>query len=275
MRAVEKCRYIQIYIRQDNHAKVYSTGRKMYIGSANATEQSSNNVEFGVLIEDKQAIESLEGILFFEGLLDSYPIFADAYFHSELKVFFSGILGIAASLMKHIRLCYTNPGVDVEGIKNNEIKIKELSSKVKTLLCTFKGAVRGWDWDNEKFTQNPTYGEHVNLILQQLDQAIQACIGQVTSNYLNYSLKSLCNSANKEFDLFRMNMMYGNQNLKFEEYSFSILRSIYESLTHLRTWSIFEGPEVTPTAIKKLKFTLAEWLNNPSLLDRIECFEEL
>lgn len=62
--------YFNIY----NHAKLIGTENIVYIGSANYSNESANNIETGVLIEDKEFIMKLYAEFFDKVRKDSPPI---------------------------------------------------------------------------------------------------------------------------------------------------------------------------------------------------------
>ena len=64
-KAIEVNPYIQIYYCENNHSKIISTGSKMYVGSANYTGYSMQNLEMGVIIDDSKAIKEIEKRIFY------------------------------------------------------------------------------------------------------------------------------------------------------------------------------------------------------------------
>ncbi|MGR9527455.1 hypothetical protein ACSS31_27635 (plasmid) [Priestia megaterium] len=52
-RSLNQNPYIQFFYNTNNHSKIISNGEKMYIGSANATDHTKNNLEAGVIIDDE------------------------------------------------------------------------------------------------------------------------------------------------------------------------------------------------------------------------------
>jgi hypothetical protein len=76
-RSLKKNPYIQFFYDDNNHSKIVSNGELMYIGSANATLNSQNNFEAGVLISDRSAIKKIEYEVFDLAYLKCTPIITD------------------------------------------------------------------------------------------------------------------------------------------------------------------------------------------------------
>lgn len=57
--------YVQLYYNGANHSKIISTGKQMYVGSANYTGYSKENFEVGVEIKDEESIRAIEEQVFY------------------------------------------------------------------------------------------------------------------------------------------------------------------------------------------------------------------
>lgn len=87
-RALKKNPYIQFFFCKNNHSKIISNGRKMYVGSAGATDISQNYLEAGVIIEDKQTVTQIEHEIFGKPYLKYEPIFTDPIYPLLLPLLF-------------------------------------------------------------------------------------------------------------------------------------------------------------------------------------------
>ncbi|MGG4508246.1 hypothetical protein ABEP00_15895 [Heyndrickxia sporothermodurans] len=76
-RALNTNPYIQFFYDKDNHSKIISNGKKLYIGSANVTNYTKNNFEAGVITVNKETIEKVERHVFDYAFLKYEPIFTD------------------------------------------------------------------------------------------------------------------------------------------------------------------------------------------------------
>ena len=79
-----------------NHAKLVGTENIVYIGSANYSNESANNIEAGVLIEDKAFIQSLYADFFDKVREDSL-----SYFDENFSAFRLFILSLYAKFKYH------------------------------------------------------------------------------------------------------------------------------------------------------------------------------
>ncbi|KON83376.1 hypothetical protein AF331_17940 [Rossellomorea marisflavi] len=69
--------YIQFFYSNTNHSKIISNGRRIYIGSANATGNTRNNFESGVIIKEIEPIRQIEKSVFKYAHLGTVPYFTD------------------------------------------------------------------------------------------------------------------------------------------------------------------------------------------------------
>lgn len=67
-----------------NHAKIIGTENIVYIGSANYSNESANNIETGVLIEDKEFIQQLYSEFFDKVKSESLPYYDEVFTAFEL-----------------------------------------------------------------------------------------------------------------------------------------------------------------------------------------------
>lgn len=83
---------------ENNHAKLIGTENIVYIGSANYTDKSANNIEAGILIEDKVFIQRLYSE-FFDKVESESMSYYDEYF-SAFRLF---VLSLYAKFKHHHR----------------------------------------------------------------------------------------------------------------------------------------------------------------------------
>lgn len=81
-----------------NHAKIIGTENIVYIGSANYSNESANNIETGVLIEDKQFIQQL----YFD-FFDKIKNQSLSYYDEEFSAFRLFVLSLQAKFHHHHR----------------------------------------------------------------------------------------------------------------------------------------------------------------------------
>lgn len=75
--ALKKNPYLQLYSCKNNYSKIMSNGKKVYVGSANASDMSHNNLETGVIFDDSQSIKEIEDQVFGRPYLKYESIFTD------------------------------------------------------------------------------------------------------------------------------------------------------------------------------------------------------
>lgn len=80
-----------------NHAKVIGTENKVYIGSANYSNESAGNIESGVIIEDKEFIKRLYDEFF--TYIEKYSI---SYYDESFSAFKIYILSLHAKFQQHL-----------------------------------------------------------------------------------------------------------------------------------------------------------------------------
>lgn len=70
------------YFNVKNHAKLIGTENVVYIGSANYSNESANNIEAGILIKDKEFIKNL-----YKGFFDKVQEDSLSYFDESFSAF--------------------------------------------------------------------------------------------------------------------------------------------------------------------------------------------
>lgn len=100
------------YFNVNNHAKMIGTENIVYIGSANYSNESSDNIEAGIIIEDKVFIQKLYSE-FFDKVESSSMSYYDEYF-SAFRLF---ILSLYAKFQHHHRNLLQNLYTDYQRTK--------------------------------------------------------------------------------------------------------------------------------------------------------------
>lgn len=131
-----------------NHAKIIGTENVLYVGSANYSDESCDNIESGTIITDKNAIKKIFDE-FFPAIIDeSIPYFDDGF-----NVFRLFVLSMKAKFEKWLswfddRLVWSNPNtgersindyfqLDWNGLLELNSNIEELNSFVVHLENTY------------------------------------------------------------------------------------------------------------------------------------------
>lgn len=100
------------YFSVHNHAKIIGTENIVYIGSANYSNESADNIETGVLIEDKDFIRELYSEFF-----DKVKKDALSYFDESFSAFQLFIASLYAKFRHHHRKMITELFTDYERTK--------------------------------------------------------------------------------------------------------------------------------------------------------------
>lgn len=100
------------YFNVNNHAKMIGTENIVYIGSANYSNESSDNIEAGIIIEDKDFIQKLYSE-FFDKVESSSMSYYDEYF-SAFRLF---ALSLYAKFKHHHHNFLQNLYTDYERTK--------------------------------------------------------------------------------------------------------------------------------------------------------------
>ncbi len=105
------CEFVPFF-NENNHAKLIGTENIVYIGSANYTDKSANNIEAGILIEDKDFIQRLYSEFFDKVEAESMSYY-DEYF-SAFRLF---VLSLYAKFKHHHRNFLQNLYTDYQRTK--------------------------------------------------------------------------------------------------------------------------------------------------------------
>ena len=100
------------YFNLNNHAKLVGTENVVYIGSANYSNESANNIESGVLIKDKAFIQQLYAEFF-----DKVRAQSLSYFDKDFSAFRLFVLSLYAKFTQHHRKMLQDLYTDYERTK--------------------------------------------------------------------------------------------------------------------------------------------------------------
>lgn len=101
-----------------NHAKIIGTENILYVGSANYSDESSDNIEAVTIITDKDAIKEIFDEFFPVIIDESTP-----YFEDDFNVFRLFVISMKAKFEKWLywfdnRLVWTNPNTGIRSIND-------------------------------------------------------------------------------------------------------------------------------------------------------------
>lgn len=144
------------YFNVNNHAKMIGTENIVYIGSANYSNESSDNIEAGIIIEDKDFIQKLYSE-FFDKVESSSMSYYDEYF-SAFRLF---ALSLYAKFKHHHHNFLQNLYTDYERTKLCVadvvfIDVSDLATLYRDLdeLNSISGAADNtYDEDNDEYNE--------------------------------------------------------------------------------------------------------------------------
>lgn len=102
-----------------NHAKIIGTENIVYVGSANYSDESKNNIESGTIIRDKDFIKKLYEEVFPVILEESTPYFEDNF--NIFRLFVISSLNKLQLWLKRFdeEIIWTNPNTGIKGLHQN------------------------------------------------------------------------------------------------------------------------------------------------------------
>lgn len=121
----------------DNHAKIIGTENIVYIGSANYSDESADNIESGTIITDRDVIKRIYSEFFPVVINESIPYFEDIF--NEFRLF---LLSLKAKFAKWIywfdnHLIWQNQITGLKGLRDpfelDEYSLAELNSDIDEL----------------------------------------------------------------------------------------------------------------------------------------------
>ena len=131
----------RVFFNFDNHGKIVMTNNVVYVGSANYSEESSKNIEFGIVSRDKEYITFLKEEITGDLEKSSTPYFEYDYLPLllEIKMHLSNLFALKRELFDQIYSYYDD--IDGKGYYYNDteerlsqITIDNIISEIDT--CT-------------------------------------------------------------------------------------------------------------------------------------------
>lgn len=145
------------YFNVKNHAKLIGTENIVYIGSANYSNESANNIEAGILIKDKEFIRNL-----YKDFFDKVQEDSLSYFDENFSAFRLFVLSLHAKFCYHHKKLIENVYTDYERTKmvvtdNVFVDISDLDSMYSDLdeldsIC--RAAEDTFDEENEDYNDS-------------------------------------------------------------------------------------------------------------------------
>ncbi len=110
----------RVFFNFDNHGKIVMTNNVVYVGSANYSEESNKNIEFGIVSRDKEYISFLKEEITRELEESSTPYFEYDYLPLllEVKMHLSNVFALKRELFDQIYSYYDD--IDGEGYYFND-----------------------------------------------------------------------------------------------------------------------------------------------------------
>ncbi|MBY0201396.1 hypothetical protein H7U05_29690 [Priestia megaterium] len=185
-RSLNQNPYIQFFYNTNNHSKIISNGEKMYIGSANATDHTKNNLEAGVIIDDKDAIKKVESKIFGTPYLTYQPIFTDPI---------APLLAPFSLLLDKIDFEYLVIKRILDGSsKHRYITEEDLPNSMKDIETELQSYLTTFQLAKEKLSE---YGQKIDEffiiegLLKCIEDALESLlnndiIGQKTNDFFDY-----------------------------------------------------------------------------------------
>ena len=170
------------YFNVHNHAKIIGTEDIVYIGSANFSNESADNIETGILIEDRDFISKLYSEFFDKVASESL-----SYLDDNFNAFHLFLLSLYAKFEHHynilLRDVYTDyqrtrlVAADTIFIDTDEwpVKLTATEYKIVSLLMNNLGRVFSADeiyervWNEEAYATENTVMVHIRRIREKIE----------------------------------------------------------------------------------------------------------
>jgi hypothetical protein len=237
----DRCPQIQIFINKKNHTKVYSNGKRMYIGSANAS--SKDSLETGVMIEDVAAIQNVEQTVFYDYILDSYPVYTD--WLSVYTTFLGGILHQSKELIDLIEKYYFEHDFQTR-LKYGD-KIVEYTALKQQLLqfkTQFTFLIKDLRVEAANNPNNSVYNDII-IFVDWAEQMINTLteekniVGSKTIDFINFYNQQVNNNYPNVEQYWYTLLMFGwekcgYQNFAEEMYIYNLLKVFYTAMFNIK-----------------------------------------
>ena len=138
---------VSIFFNFNNHGKIIMTESLAYIGSENYSEESKNNIEFGVIVEDVDFIKFLIDEVIPDVEKSSVPYYS--YKHMSLilqiNMAISALFSLRNELYDEIYLWYDNHSGEDAYVYNTDYDLlsKSTLEKIETLMSNINDIIDG------------------------------------------------------------------------------------------------------------------------------------
>ncbi|MEN0665264.1 hypothetical protein [Caldifermentibacillus hisashii] len=269
-RVLNKNPYVQLFYNKNNHSKIISNGKTLYIGSANVTNYTKNNFEAGVIFTDKDTIEKIEREVFDYAYILYEPIFTDPiapiivpfyFIVSEVKKEFDYIV----SLLKDVET--------VRYINENDLPYYDL--EIKEYIYQYSQMFKMAKEDFSKFIENKSKEYYVvNNLLDEIEKSLDALlsvepIGVYTRDFLDF-IEDYRN-ANEQYKehYWRLNTFENEIVINKEKIYVKRLEAILKMLYNLRVqWIKLNKSNKYIRYKNKTTIPILAWLEYPKLAKR-------
>ncbi|MGD9678725.1 MAG: hypothetical protein AB7V16_10330 [Vulcanibacillus sp.] len=125
----------KVFFNFDNHGKIIMTNNVVYVGSANYSEESENNIEFGIISRDLDYITFLKEEITKELEESSTPYFEYDYLPLllEVKMHLSNLFALKEELFDQVYTYYDD--LDGEGYYYNDTEDRLSQVTIDNIIC--------------------------------------------------------------------------------------------------------------------------------------------
>ncbi|MCF7753161.1 hypothetical protein KQ941_01810 [Paenibacillus xylanexedens] len=265
-RALQKNPYVQFFYSSDNHSKIISSGKKMYIGSSNLTDQSANNFEAGVIINDSEVVDEVEKTVF------GYPyIKYQAIFTDPIAPLFLPLQLMVSNVQNELDLLRTL----IDSAKGYNILLRDYESvthknyeEYQEFLCKFIEAFKLAKMELQKCSAGKDEGFKIGMLLDEIDKKLKSLseyrFGKSTVNFFDF-IEDYRNTLEEYKDHYwRIQTFEADVVLLEEELYVARLKALLDMFFHLRkTWIEVFG--VKTHAFLDNQIPVSFWYTEPSM----------
>lgn len=267
-KALLKNPYVQFFYSSDNHSKIISNGKKMYIGSSNLTEQATNNFEAGVIINDSETVKEVEKMVFEYPYIKYQAIFTDpiAPLLLPLQLLVSNVqneLYLLRTLIDSAKR-HTTLLSDYESITQTNFE------EYKGFLCKFIKAFKLAKRELIKYSSSKGDGFKIDLFLDEIDKKLisitKHSFGNSTVNFFDF-LEDYRNAMEEYKDHYwRTQTFEADVVILEEELYVARLKALLDMFFHLRkTWIEVIGVKTHAFLDNQVPVTF--WYTEPSMAE--------
>lgn len=181
---------VSVFFNFDNHGKIIMTNNVVYVGSANYSEESKNNVEFGIISRDLEYIEFLKEEITRELENLSTPYFEYDYLPLllEVKMHLSNLFALKSELFDQVYSYYDD--LDGKGHFYNDTEERLDQRTIDNIISELDkcSELFGEIYDvAEKLTDDENILEKLNERYEEL-RTLETQFENVSSNQEVYEL---------------------------------------------------------------------------------------